>query len=98
MDSNMDSPKSEVYDLLLLVDATYSMYSYLEALQTSLPKIIQISQLTDCFSRIGLLAYRDYTEDHREKDGLLEWSGWFDQSKIDSETGIKAEVLMYVTS
>lgn len=69
----MEPVQSEVYDLLILVDATYSMYNYLEALQTSLPKIIQISQLTDCFARIGLLAYRDYTEATRAKDGLLEW-------------------------
>jgi len=66
----MDSP-SEVYDLLILVDATYSMSDYLDSLQTSLPQIISISTLTDCFSRIGLLAYRDYCDQH-----LLEWSGW----------------------
>jgi hypothetical protein len=68
------------------------MRSYLESLQTSLPKIISISQLTDCFSRIGLLAYRDYTEDHREKDGLLEWSGWFNQA--NSAEGITSNQLM----
>ncbi|KAH6671321.1 hypothetical protein B0J14DRAFT_93250 [Halenospora varia] len=61
----------EVYDLLILVDATYSMSDYLESLQTSLPKIISISALTDSFSRIGLLAYRDYCD-----SDLLEWSGW----------------------
>ncbi|KAJ4317017.1 hypothetical protein N0V94_005158 [Neodidymelliopsis sp. IMI 364377] len=66
----------EVYDLLILVDATYSMVNYLEALQTSLPKIITISNLTKSFSRIGLLAYRDYCELDRSKHGLLEWSGW----------------------
>ncbi|KAH7360837.1 hypothetical protein BKA65DRAFT_604184 [Rhexocercosporidium sp. MPI-PUGE-AT-0058] len=74
----------EVFDLLVLVDATYSMDAYLNSLQTSLPKIIQISTLTDCFSRIGLLAYRDYCD----KD-LLDWSGWYppsarsDESKVD---------------
>src|SRR5690242_10824000 len=65
-----------VYDLLILVDSTYSMLNYIKALQTSLPKVIAISNLTNCFSRIGLLAYRDYTEADRPKDGLLEWSGW----------------------
>jgi hypothetical protein len=61
--------KPEVYDLLVLVDATYSMSSYLNSLQHSLPQIIEISTLTDCFSRIGLLAYRDYCDQQ-----LLEWS------------------------
>ena len=61
----------EVYDLLILVDATYSMSEYLASLQSSLPQIISISELTNCFERIGLLAYRDYCDDR-----LLEWSGW----------------------
>ncbi|PVH74544.1 hypothetical protein DL98DRAFT_552120 [Cadophora sp. DSE1049] len=52
-------PDQEVYDLL---NATYSMNSYLRSLQTSLPKIIQISNLTNCFSQIGLLAYRDCSD------------------------------------
>lgn len=69
----MESP--ETYDLLILVDATYSMSNYLESLQSSLPKIIAISALTDCFSRIGLLAYRDYCDTK-----LLEWSGWLSHS------------------
>jgi hypothetical protein len=66
------------YDLLILVDATYSMSNYLTSLQTSLPKIISISALTDSFSRIGLLAYRDYSDDN-----LLEWSGWMHQKSPD---------------
>src|SRR4051812_36618327 len=61
----------EAYDLLILVDATYSMSDYLESLQSSLPQIISISTLTACFERIGLLAYRDYCDKE-----LLEWSGW----------------------
>ncbi|KAH7109657.1 dihydroxyacid dehydratase [Dendryphion nanum] len=69
----------EVYDLLLLVDATYSMSDYLQSLQISLPKVIAISKLTNSFSRIGLLAYRDYTEANRRKDGMLEWSGWLEE-------------------
>lgn len=76
----MASDSVEVYDLLILVDATYSMSSYLLSLQTSLPQIISISTLTDCFSRIGLLAYRDYsTED------LLDWSGWLSPSSLSNE-------------
>ncbi|KAF8861950.1 hypothetical protein BDZ45DRAFT_617826 [Acephala macrosclerotiorum] len=73
----MASEGTKVYDLLILVDATYSMSSYLESLQTSLPQIIQISTLTDCFSRIGLLAYRDYCDKE-----LLDWSGWLTPSDV----------------
>ncbi|KAJ8112497.1 hypothetical protein OPT61_g5149 [Boeremia exigua] len=69
-------PRDEVYDLLILVDATYSMGTFLNALQKSLPKVIAISNLTNSFSRIGLLAYRDYTEADRSEGGMLEWSGW----------------------
>ena len=67
-----DLQEDEVYDLLILVDSTYSMVNYLEALQSSLPKVIAISNLTNSFARIGLLAYRDYTEASRVKDGMLE--------------------------
>ncbi|KAN0089026.1 hypothetical protein V8E51_019286 [Hyaloscypha variabilis] len=73
-------PKAEVYDLLILVDATYSMSSYLKSLQHSLPQIIEISTLTDCFARIGLLAYRDYCDKK-----LLEWSGWLEPSATSSQ-------------
>jgi hypothetical protein len=52
------------------------MSDYLESLQSSLPQIISISALTDCFERIGLLAYRDYCDRK-----LLEWSGWLNSSK-----------------
>ncbi|KAE8449167.1 hypothetical protein EG329_008551 [Mollisiaceae sp. DMI_Dod_QoI] len=75
-----NSAEVKVYDLLILVDATYSMSSYLTSLQTSLPQIIQISTLTDCFSRIGLLAYRDYCDKE-----LLDWSGWLTPSAISNE-------------
>jgi len=40
----------EVYDLLILTDATASMGSYLSSLNTALPEIIRISALTDCFA------------------------------------------------
>src|SRR3954452_7509634 len=68
----------EAYDLLILVDATYSMSDYLESLQSSLPQIISISTLTCCFERIGLLAYRDYCDEK-----LLEWSGWLSTKEPD---------------
>lgn len=54
---------TEIYDLLILVDATHSKSDYLTSLQTSITKIVSISALTNCFSRIGLLAYRDYGDD-----------------------------------
>ncbi len=61
---------AEQYDLLILTDATASMGHYLRSLNESLPEIIQISSLTGCFSRIGVLAYRDYIQ-----GDLTEWSG-----------------------
>ncbi|CCT61104.1 hypothetical protein IAQ61_001660 [Plenodomus lingam] len=85
--------RTEVYDLLILVDATYSMYDYLESLKTSLPKVIAISSLTSSFERIGLLAYRDYSEAGRTRDGLLTWSGWHERSSEAHDT-ITAEQLM----
>ncbi len=84
---------AEVYDLLILVDATYSMSNYLESLKTSLPRVIAISNLTNSFERIGLLAYRDYTESDRQKDGMLEWSGWYSQNANLGGTAT-AETLM----
>lgn len=46
-----NSSEKEVVDLLILVDATASMTSYLQALKQSLPQIISISALTNCFDR-----------------------------------------------
>ncbi|KAI9372847.1 hypothetical protein BJX61DRAFT_505484 [Aspergillus egyptiacus] len=72
----------EFYDLLLVVDATASMKNYLESLNISLPQIISISAVTGCFSRIGLLVYRDYVD----WDGCLQFSGWLDVIATDSQT------------
>ncbi|CAK7222883.1 hypothetical protein SBRCBS47491_005015 [Sporothrix bragantina] len=66
----MDSDK-RIYDLMVVTDATASMGMYLNALNDSLPEIIKISALTGCFSRIGIVAYRDYCGGK-----LTEWSGW----------------------
>jgi len=82
----MDS-SVEVYDLLILVDATYSMSDYLESLQTSLPNIISISALTNSFSRIGLIAYRDYCD-----TDLLVWSGWM-SSKQSNAAGTQVDLV-----
>jgi hypothetical protein len=81
----------EVYDLLILVDATFSMFNYLEALRASLPKVIAISKLTNSFARIGLLAYRDYSESANE---LLEWSGWYDYENPDAPDAVPTATLM----
>lgn len=85
MDTKIEASE-ELYDLLILVDATYSMSSYLESLRTTLPQVISISSLTDCFSRIGLLAYKDYCDEE-----LLTWSGWLttsDQSISDQKVDL----------
>lgn len=59
------------FDLLLLMDATSSMGTFIQALNKALPEVVSISALTGCFERIGVLAYRDYCD----KD-VTEWSGW----------------------
>ena len=69
------------HDLLVIVDSTYSMQNFSRALQISLPQILRISSLTGCFSRIGLLAYRDYQDFE-----LLEWSGWLSQQGASANT------------
>ncbi|KAJ9144044.1 Dihydroxyacid dehydratase [Pleurostoma richardsiae] len=63
-----------VYDLLIVTDATGSMGNYLNALNQALPEIIRISALTGCFSRIGVLAYRDYCD---KNVPVTAWSGWY---------------------
>ncbi|KAF7563543.1 hypothetical protein G7046_g596 [Stylonectria norvegica] len=59
------------YDLLVVLDATASMSSFIHSLNKSLPEIISVSALTGCFERIGVVAYRDY-----RITPLTEWSGW----------------------
>ena len=63
----MEKASEELYDLLILVDATASMSAFIKSVSTILPQVISIS---DCFSRIGLLAYKDYCDEE-----LLTWSG-----------------------
>ncbi|MCJ1442235.1 MAG: hypothetical protein MMC23_002728 [Stictis urceolatum] len=79
--------EQEVYDLLIILDGTYSMSNYIDSLQQSLPKIIAVSALTDAFSRVGLLTYRDYSD-----DDLLTWSGWMSESK-SKETGPQVDLV-----
>ncbi|KAM5356820.1 hypothetical protein ACJ41O_003466 [Fusarium nematophilum] len=59
------------HDLLIILDATGSMGTFIDALTKSLPEIIRLSALTACFERIGVVAYRDYCGGQ-----LTEWSGW----------------------
>jgi hypothetical protein len=88
----------EVYDLLIIVDATSSMFNYIESLKTSLPKVIAISKLTNSFARIGLLAYRDYSEANHDKGGILEWSGWYHPENPNATDVISVESLMNVAA
>lgn len=78
-----------VFDLLLIVDATGSAHPFHAALRNSLPGIIRFSIATGAFSRIGVLAYRDYTE-----QDLLEWSGWCDLTTLprDDKRSIEKHV------
>jgi hypothetical protein len=74
------------------------MSNYIASLKTSLPKVIALSNLTDSFTRIGLLAYRDYSEASRQKNGLLEWSGWYDPENPDATGNVSASSLMTAAS
>ncbi|KAK5658101.1 hypothetical protein OQA88_2657 [Cercophora sp. LCS_1] len=67
------------YDLLILIDSTASMGTYLKSLNRSLQDIARISSLTGRFDRIGVLTYGDYCG-----GPLTQWSGWFSEGP-DSE-------------
>ncbi|KAJ0420255.1 hypothetical protein BJY00DRAFT_141496 [Aspergillus carlsbadensis] len=71
----------EEHDLLIVADATASMGGYLTSLNTSLPQIISMSAITGCFSRIGIIAYRDYID-----FSCLEWSEWLHLAPTDETT------------
>ncbi|KDQ17823.1 hypothetical protein BOTBODRAFT_171538 [Botryobasidium botryosum FD-172 SS1] len=60
------------YDILVVVDATGSMGSYLDALRSSIPEILALSTLSGSFQRLGIIAYRDYTDGN----SVLNFSGW----------------------
>ncbi|KLU86096.1 hypothetical protein MAPG_05115 [Magnaporthiopsis poae ATCC 64411] len=83
------------YDLMILTDATASMGTYLESLSKSLPEIIRISALTGCFSRIGVMAYRDYCGGE-----LVEWSKWYlvDGTVVPDQTVSRAQLLDFARS
>ncbi|KAM0279890.1 hypothetical protein ACHAQH_004330 [Verticillium albo-atrum] len=82
----------QVYDLLIVTDATGSMHRYLCALRQALPDIIRVSALTGCFSRIGIIAYRDYVP-----CAVTEWSGWnhIDDDHDDLQSISQAELIRF---
>ncbi|KAJ6503750.1 hypothetical protein C8R45DRAFT_1060395 [Mycena sanguinolenta] len=69
----MDDPASNTCDLLVVTDATASMGGYLDALKSSIPEILALAKLSGAFSRLGVLAYKDYTDAVEE---IVAWSGW----------------------
>jgi hypothetical protein len=51
--------------------ADLSVITDLDALRTSIPEILALAKLSGAFSRLGVLAYRDYTDAE-----VVNWSGW----------------------
>lgn len=78
------------YDLLILVDSTASMGSYLSSLNSSLRDITRISSLTGRFSRIGVMTYGDYCG-----GPLTQWSGWYSEGP---DTEITQTALLHFVS
>ncbi|KAK4444521.1 E3 ubiquitin-protein ligase itt1 [Podospora aff. communis PSN243] len=83
------------YDMLVVIDQTASMSTYLRSLNQSLQDIIRISSLTGCFSRIGVMAYGDYCG-----GPITNWSGWYSlagdseipqQQLLDFSCNLKAD-------
>ncbi|KAJ6615160.1 hypothetical protein B0H10DRAFT_1880092 [Mycena sp. CBHHK59/15] len=72
-DTQSESQRQETYDLLIVTDATASMGGYLDALRSSIPEILALAKLSGAFSRLGVLAYKDYTD---LPDKIASWSGW----------------------
>ena len=84
----MAAPQSAEYDLMIVADATGSMGTFLDALNSSLPDILRISATTGCFSRLGVLAYRDYDSGSSK---VTDWSGWHSR---DADTEVSQEKLL----
>lgn len=60
----------------ILIALSTLIFTYvldLNALKTSIPEILGLAQLSGAFRRLGVLAYRDYTEPEDER---ILWSGW----------------------
>ncbi|TVY77982.1 hypothetical protein Focb16_v007246 [Fusarium oxysporum f. sp. cubense] len=65
------STPSQVHDLMIVFDAITGGSVGVTALKEAIPDIINFVALADCFERIGVLAYRNYTSDN-----VIQWSGW----------------------
>ncbi|KAJ5372533.1 hypothetical protein N7517_004539 [Penicillium concentricum] len=81
----------EQHDLLLIVDALSYGNCYLRSLTASFPKIISISAHTGCFSRIGVLVYRNY-----HCNDVLEWSGWLNQGQHEASQEQQPDLIAFV--
>ena len=84
----MAAAQPELYDLMIVTDATSSMGTFLNSLNSSLQDIIRISATTACFSRIGVLGYRDYDQ---ILSRVTQWSGWHGR---DAASEISQEKLL----
>ncbi|EPE31190.1 hypothetical protein GLAREA_04157 [Glarea lozoyensis ATCC 20868] len=78
MDSTPSLPTQapEIYDLLLLIDATYNTGPTLNSLSITLPHLLTLTTVTTSFSRLSILAYRAYFPPTL----ILSFSGWKDPS------------------
>lgn len=65
------STPSRVHDLMIVFDAITGGSVGVTALKEAIPDIINFVALADCFERVGVLAYRNYTSDN-----VIQWSGW----------------------
>jgi hypothetical protein len=59
----------------------------LESLRTSIPEILALSQLSGVFKRLGVIAYKDYSDD---PDEIVSWSGWNRPDLVDFVTALRA--------
>jgi hypothetical protein len=65
------NPRPKVHDLMIVFDAITTGQGGVAALKEAIPDIINFVALADCFERIGVLAYRNYSSNN-----VIQWSGW----------------------
>jgi hypothetical protein len=53
--------------------SNHPYFSDLDALRQSIPEILALAKLSGVFTRLGVLAYKDYSD---PKDQITSWSGW----------------------
>ncbi|KAF5587388.1 dihydroxyacid dehydratase [Fusarium pseudoanthophilum] len=68
----MDNPP-QIHDLMIVFDAVTGGAPDVAALKQAISDIINFVAVADCFERIGVLAYRNYTYNPEK---VVEWSGW----------------------